>query len=146
MLGVVRQGGAQRGLPVRQRLPRGSINQVDGRGEARILGPLNHLGHALGGVRAVQGRQDARHRGLHTERDPREASVGQGAQILARDGIRVGLQGHLGALVDPDAGAQPLQDRDQLGRVQHRRRTTAEKYGARRPLRQPSLGHDTRGQ
>ena len=67
-------------------------------------------------------------------------------QILARHGVWVSFERHLSAGCNPDALTKARQNVDQLGRIQHRRCTTAEKHRLRAARRQAGLLHDTHRQ
>ena len=134
VVGLVGQGEAQRRLPVGEALPWRSVDEVNGRRQARVLRPLDDEGHPLGSVGTVESLEDRRDRGLHAERDTRKTRVSQLHQPLACHRVGIGLEGHLSAGRNANALTQTRQDLGELGSVKHRRSASTKKDGPRLTL------------
>ena len=80
-------------------------------------------------VRALEGGEHRRHRGLHPDADPGEASVGEDAQRLRRDRVGVGLGGDLGVGSEAEPLADAGQHAHQVVRRQQGRRAAADEDG-----------------
>jgi hypothetical protein len=77
---------------------------------------------------------------LHADRHAGEAALAQDRERPRVDGLRVGLRGHLGAVLEPEALPDPGQDRDEVLRRQQRRGPAAEEHGGDGPLAQRGPG------
>ena len=100
----------------------------------------------LGGVGAVEGRQDAGHGGLHAEGDAREARVREPGQSAGADGVGVGLQRDLGARGDADALVQAVEGAGQFARGQHRGGASPEEHCGGGAGADPRVVEDADGQ
>ena len=146
MVRLVRQGGTQGCLPVRQALPGGSVDKIHRGRQARFLRPLNDEGNPLGRMRAIQGREDLRHSRLHAKGHSSKPSVSQLRESITRHRVGVSFEGHLRTRRNTDAFTQACEDLGQLIDIQHRRSTATEKYRPRLARGEPRLGHDPRRQ
>ena len=69
------------------------------------------------------------HGGLHAERDPGEPTPGEGRQTLRRHRVGVRLDRHLGRGGQGEPAPDGVEDRDEVGRPEHRRSAAADEHG-----------------
>ena len=123
-------------LPPRRHALRGPrIDKVERGARENFLRRRKGGPRILGAMRAAQFFQCRIVKGLHPQRQPRDAGCAQGFQMRLRGAHRIGLQRHLGARRQTPTRIHRRQNRgDQIGRHE-RRRAAAEKHRLDRPLR-----------
>jgi hypothetical protein len=127
--------GLQRAPPVRARLPRGPVDQVEADvGEAGRARPRGAPRRAARLVHPVEDGQHPGHRALHPERHARDALGPQFGQAGLVDALRVGLRRDLGPRGQPEFGVDGPQHGAERGRRQQRRRAAAEEHRAHREV------------
>ncbi len=134
-----REHGLDAGPPVGQGLARGAVDEVERDVEARVARPRDDVGDAARVVRAVEGREDVRHRRLHPEAHAREARVGERVQRLGAHRVRVRLGRDLDALREAPGLPDPPEQAGQVVGRQHRRGTAPEEHGGHGSPAQPGV-------
>jgi hypothetical protein len=146
VVGRAGERGVQAGPPVGERLARGAVDEVEADGETGVPRPPDGLRDPRRPVRAVERGQHVRHRGLHAERDARDAAAGERPQALRRHGVGVGLDGDLGVRGDADRVAGGVQQADQVGGREQGGRAAAEEHRGRGTFRQAGGVEDRGGE
>ena len=114
-------------LPVGPGFTRGPEDQVQTDVlETGLPGPTCRINAASRGVCPFQDFQDVRHRGLHSQRYPRETGFPKSPEVFRSHGLRVGLGGDLGVADQAETLPDGIQEPRQLPRRKHGRGAAAD--------------------